>query len=160
MILFFTSSRPVLWSTRPPIQWVPGALSPGVKKWGREADHLRLIPRSRIRGSVHLIYLSVCLSVLTLCLSVYLSIYSPCGPWPLFHFLNLYTVGFLGQDQPVAKPQPTHTEYTDTDIRVLSGIRTHDPSVRAGEDGLYLRPRVHCDRLIYTSIRRHGVVPN
>jgi hypothetical protein len=25
--------------TQPPIQWVPGALSPGVKRPGREADH-------------------------------------------------------------------------------------------------------------------------
>jgi hypothetical protein len=33
-----------------------------------------------------------------------LRLYSPCGPWPLFHFLNLYTVGrtpWTG-DQPVA----------------------------------------------------------
>jgi hypothetical protein len=28
----------------------------------------------------------------------------------------------------------------------LSGIRTHDPSVRADEDSSYLRPRGHCDR--------------
>jgi hypothetical protein len=25
--------------TQPPIQWVPGALSPGAKRQGREADH-------------------------------------------------------------------------------------------------------------------------
>jgi hypothetical protein len=25
---------------QPPIQWVPGSLSLGVKQWGREADHL------------------------------------------------------------------------------------------------------------------------
>jgi hypothetical protein len=37
--LFSTLSRPVLGSTQPPIQWVPGALSPGVKWQGREADH-------------------------------------------------------------------------------------------------------------------------
>jgi hypothetical protein len=37
--LFSTSSRPVPGSTQPPIQWVPGALSPGVKRPGREADH-------------------------------------------------------------------------------------------------------------------------
>jgi hypothetical protein len=34
-----------------------------------------------------------------------------------------------------------------TDIHALSGIRTHDPSVRASEDSSCLRPRGHCDRL-------------
>jgi hypothetical protein len=43
----------------------------------------------------------------------YLSIlwtYSPCGPWPLFQFLNLYTVGrtLLTWDEPVARPLATH----------------------------------------------------
>jgi hypothetical protein len=33
------SSWPALESTQPPIQWVPGALSPGVKRLGRETDH-------------------------------------------------------------------------------------------------------------------------
>jgi len=28
-----------LWPIQPPIQWVPGDLSPGVKLPGREADH-------------------------------------------------------------------------------------------------------------------------
>jgi hypothetical protein len=37
--IFSTSSRPALGSTQPPIQWVPVALSPGVKRPGREADH-------------------------------------------------------------------------------------------------------------------------
>jgi hypothetical protein len=37
--IFSTSSRPVLGPTQPPIQWVPGALSPGVKRQGHEADH-------------------------------------------------------------------------------------------------------------------------
>jgi hypothetical protein len=37
--IFSTSSRPVPGPTQPPIQWVPGALSPGVKRPGREADH-------------------------------------------------------------------------------------------------------------------------
>jgi hypothetical protein len=34
-----TSSRPVLGLTQPPIQWILGALSAGVKRPGREADH-------------------------------------------------------------------------------------------------------------------------
>jgi hypothetical protein len=39
IFLFSISSRPALGFTQPPIQWVPGALSPGVKRPGREADH-------------------------------------------------------------------------------------------------------------------------
>jgi hypothetical protein len=38
--IFFASSRPVLGPIQPPFQWVLGALSPGVKRPGREADHL------------------------------------------------------------------------------------------------------------------------
>jgi hypothetical protein len=37
--LFTTASRMALGPTQPPIQWVPGALSLGVKRPGREADH-------------------------------------------------------------------------------------------------------------------------
>jgi hypothetical protein len=37
--LFFTASSPALGPTQPPIQWVPGALSQGIKQQGREADH-------------------------------------------------------------------------------------------------------------------------
>jgi hypothetical protein len=39
IFLFTAASRTVLGPTQPPIQWVPGALSPGVKRPGREADH-------------------------------------------------------------------------------------------------------------------------
>jgi hypothetical protein len=39
--MFFSArlSRQALGFTQPPIQWVPGALSTGVKRPGREADH-------------------------------------------------------------------------------------------------------------------------
>jgi hypothetical protein len=37
--LFSTSSIPVLGSAKPPIQWLSGAFSAGVKWSGREADH-------------------------------------------------------------------------------------------------------------------------
>jgi hypothetical protein len=40
IFLFTTTSRTALGPTQPPIQWVPGALSLGVKRPGREADHL------------------------------------------------------------------------------------------------------------------------
>jgi hypothetical protein len=39
IFLFTTASRPVLGPTQPPIQLVRGALSLGVKRPGREADH-------------------------------------------------------------------------------------------------------------------------
>jgi len=40
IFLFTTTSRPALGHTQPPIQWVPGALSLGVKWLGCEDDHL------------------------------------------------------------------------------------------------------------------------
>jgi hypothetical protein len=39
IFLFTTPSRPTLRPTQPPIQWVAGALSLGVKREEREADH-------------------------------------------------------------------------------------------------------------------------
>jgi hypothetical protein len=39
IFLLFTSSRPVLEPTQPPIQRVSGALSAGAKRPGREATH-------------------------------------------------------------------------------------------------------------------------
>jgi hypothetical protein len=39
IFLFTTASRPALGPTQPHIQWVPGALSLGVKRPGREANH-------------------------------------------------------------------------------------------------------------------------
>jgi hypothetical protein len=76
--------------------------------------------------------------------------YSPLlGLGRFFSFLILYTVGrtpWTG-DQSVARPLPIHRiNAHNTDIHALSGIRTHDLSVRASEDSSWLRPRSHCDR--------------
>jgi hypothetical protein len=52
--LFSTASRPNIGPTQPPIQLVLGALSPGVKRQGRVADHLA--PTSaevKQRGAIH-----------------------------------------------------------------------------------------------------------
>jgi hypothetical protein len=75
----------------------------------------------------------------------------PIRSWPIFQFLNLYTVG---------KTHRTQTQM-HTDIHASSGIRTHDPSVRAGEDGSCLRPRGHYDfRFIFTGIKTLGKMQN
>jgi hypothetical protein len=51
--LFATASRLALWSTRPPIQWVLGVLTPGVKRSERDlTTHLHLVLKSRMCGTV------------------------------------------------------------------------------------------------------------
>jgi hypothetical protein len=48
ILLFTTASRTALGPTQPPIQWVPGSLSLGVKRLGCEADHSPpSVPRSK-----------------------------------------------------------------------------------------------------------------
>jgi hypothetical protein len=44
-------SRPALGTTQPPIQWVPGAFSLGVKRPGREADHSSASSAERSRNA-------------------------------------------------------------------------------------------------------------
>jgi hypothetical protein len=49
-----SASRPALGHTQPPVQWVPGAVCPGVKR-GRGVmltTHPLLVPRLRKRGAV------------------------------------------------------------------------------------------------------------
>jgi hypothetical protein len=72
------------------------------------------------------------------------------GPWPLFQVLDpVHTVELLG----ICPSQNLHTEQQEhrinvhnTDVHVSSGIRAHDPSVRASEDSSCLSPLGHCDR--------------
>jgi hypothetical protein len=89
-------------------------------------------------------------------LSMYLWLYSRCGPWPLSQYLNLYKVGRTLFDGGSARRKAAtftqnniNTEYTHTDIHTSSEIRTHDPSLRAWEDGSCLRSSDHCDRQPY-----------
>jgi len=49
--LFASASGLALWATQPPSQGVPEALSLGVKRPGREADHSLLVPRSKNQWS-------------------------------------------------------------------------------------------------------------
>jgi hypothetical protein len=82
-------------------------------------------------------------------------LYSPRGPWPLFQSSDLFTIGRTPRtsDQLVARPLPRHrTAQTQTkhihtpNIHALSGIRTHDHSVRASEDSSCLRALGYRDR--------------
>jgi hypothetical protein len=53
ILLFSPTARSALGPTQPPVQWVPAALSPGVKRPGREATtHLHLMPKSRMCGGI------------------------------------------------------------------------------------------------------------
>jgi hypothetical protein len=78
-------------------------------------------------------------------------------------FLILYTVGRTRwtEDKPIGRPLPTHrttqtqNKCTQSSIHALSGIRTHDPSVRASEDSLLLRPRGHCDRHRFYTLKEY-----
>jgi hypothetical protein len=61
------------------------------------------------------------------------------------------TVGILGRVISLCQGRYLHTgqhKYrinANTNIHALSGIRTHDPRVRASEDSSCLRPRGQCD---------------
>jgi Mn2+/Fe2+ NRAMP family transporter len=80
-------------------------------------------------------------------------------PWPLSQFCNLFykAIGLLGgvispsQGRYLYAAQHKHKISPHTNIHALSGIRTHDPSVRASEESSCLRTRGYCDRLLYTS---------
>jgi hypothetical protein len=65
----------------------------------------------------------------------------------------IQSVGLLGRGISPLQGRYLHTEQHrhrinahNTDIHVLSGIRTHDLSVRASEGGSCLRPLGYCDR--------------
>jgi hypothetical protein len=78
------------------------------------------------------------------------------GPWPLLQFRNLFfsqSVGFLGRGIRPSQGRYLHTgqhkhriNAHNKYIHALSGIQTHDLSVRASEDSSCLRPRSRCDR--------------
>jgi hypothetical protein len=82
------------------------------------------------------------------------------GPGLFFSFVVFLTqtAELLGrvisssQDLYLHTGQYKHRINSYTDIRALSGIRTHEPSVRASEDSSCLRPCGHYDRLCKSSI--------
>jgi hypothetical protein len=95
-------------------------------------------------------------SYLSICLSVYLSIYGSTALVDLDPFFSLliYTqsVGSVRSKAITCTKDSTNTELTHRDIHGSSGIRSHDTSAWAGEDSTRFRPRGHCD-LLRTYIR-------
>jgi hypothetical protein len=78
------------------------------------------------------------------------------GPWPHIQIRNHFsqTVWLLGQVISSSQGRYLNTgqhkqnkRIHTPNIHALSGIWTHDPSVRASEDSSCLRPRGYCDRL-------------
>jgi hypothetical protein len=96
--------------------------------------------------------LTVVLSDFSQSLQVYLWLYSlSLDLGRFFRFLILYAVGRASWKGLYlhTKQHKHRLNAHNTDIHVLSVIRTHDPIVLANEDGSCLRPRGHCDRPRY-----------
>jgi hypothetical protein len=89
---------------------------------------------------------------------VFLMAREPLWALAAFQSPDLFTIGRTPwtSDQLVARPLPKHRTaktqnkhiYTPN-IRALSGIQTHDHSVRASEDSSCLRPFRYSDRPFY-----------
>jgi hypothetical protein len=104
--------------------------------------------------------LSVCLSTyIYIYLSIYLSIYGSTALVDFCRFFSflIYTqsAGLPGRGVSPSRGRYLHTEYTHADIHALSGIRTHDPSVRVGEDSSSFGQRGPCDRRTITLVKRN-----
>jgi hypothetical protein len=91
---------------------------------------------------------------LSIYLFIYLWLYSPLlDLGHFFSFLTFYTVGRTPwmEDQPVARPMPTHktaqTQNSRTQTLMLQvGFEPRIPVFKGGKDSSRLRPRGHCDR--------------
>jgi hypothetical protein len=94
-------------------------------------------------------------SFFVVCLQRYLPAYGCTALVDIGRFFSflIYTqsVGLLGRGISRSQGFYLHTEQHNHRINahrhLSSGIRSHDPSVRADEDGSCLSPRGHCDRL-------------
>jgi hypothetical protein len=71
------------------------------------------------------------------------------GLWSLLQCRNLFLhrrYDSLDWESACRKAVTYTQDNTNTDMHALSGIQTHDPSVRASEDSSCLRPRCHSDQ--------------
>jgi hypothetical protein len=76
---------------------------------------------------------------------IYLPIYGPTSLVDLGRF-SVGRTPWTG-DQAIARPLSTQRTIQTQNkcIKISNGIRTHDPSVRAGDDLSCLRPSGHCE---------------
>jgi hypothetical protein len=65
------------------------------------------------------------------------------GPWTLFQFLDPIHSRWDSLDRGSARRKAANYTQNNTDIHASSGIRTHDPGIRAGKKSSCLRPRGH-----------------
>jgi hypothetical protein len=84
--------------------------------------------------------------------SIYLWLYSPCEPWPLFQFLNLYAVGRTTwtEDLRDARPLPTHRTTQTRNKRTQTSMPRvgFEPTIPVFERAKTLSG--HCDRCYVT----------
>jgi hypothetical protein len=117
-----------------------------------------IVPMSQ---NVHCISITT-ISCVMLFREIHLSIYDSTALVDLGRFFSFLihtrSVGLFGRGISPSQGRYLHTEQhkhrinAHTGIHASSGFRTHNPSVRAGEDSSCLRPRGHCDRLFRETI--------
>jgi hypothetical protein len=104
-----------------------------------------------------MVYMCVCVCVCAYGIFFPMALSALSGPRPLIQFRNHFShaVGFLGRvissSQGLYLNTGQHKQNKSIhtpNIHSLSGIRTHDPSVRASEDSSCLRPRGYRDRRV------------
>jgi hypothetical protein len=126
-------------------------------RMGRPTWEINTFSYKNLKGSYHF----EDLHIITSCFYYY---GSPALCWALAAFSVSWpytrSVGLLGREIGPSQGLCLHTEQDkhrinahNTDIHALSGIRTHDLSVRASEDSSCLRPRGHCDWHLHISGR-------
>jgi hypothetical protein len=111
---------------------------------------LYIFQRSRM-----IIIIIIIIIIIVIVIVIVMAVQPFVGSWPLFSVSWSYTqsVRLLGRGNSPSQGLYLHTKQHkhrinahNTDVHALSGIRTHDPSVRASEDSSCLRQRDHCDR--------------
>jgi hypothetical protein len=87
------------------------------------------------------------------------------GPWPLFQFLNLYTVGRTPRtgDQPVAKPVSTHRTTQTQNKRTQTSMHRvgFEPKIPVFERASVIGPldMRYCIKSMYLILKRKTVFP-